>query len=141
MSIAGRSKGRRILRKLSGKLPASSASVWLPFALIGAIAMFIVLVFGSGDSFLMWLWPICVVCGVALEALGDFLLRRGRWVSGDLSRIFGLFTMNLGMVLFIAWAWASGEDAWFWYATLIYGALVVFLVGWSVDDWRGNRLR
>ncbi len=140
--VVGQGKGRRILRKLSGRLPTSSPGVRLPVALLGLVAFASLYFFGSDDSFLRKLWPFCILLGVTLQVFGDFLLHHRRWVVGDVSRIAGFLAMNLGMVLFVAWAWVGGE-AWFWYATLVYGTFLILLLGWSADRpaGRGPRVR
>lgn len=132
MSVVGQSKFRRLLRKLSGKRPSASPNVRLPFALLGFLS--IAFVFLSRiDSSLMLAGPLCIMAGGTLQLVGDFLLHRGRWVTGDLSRIVGFLCVNLGMVLFIGWAWASGEDAWFWYLLLVYGTLLMLLIAnWTL---------
>lgn len=130
--VVGQGKGRRILRKLSGRLPASSPGIRLPVALLGLAAFVSLYFFGSDDSFLRKLWPFCILLGVTLQVFGDFLLHHSRWVGGDVSRISGFALVNLGFILFVAWAWVSGGDAWFWYATLVYGgAVVVSILGWN----------
>lgn len=63
----------------------------------------------------------------ALQLLGDFLLYRGWWIAGDLSRIVGLAAMNLVIILFSAWVWVSGNEGWFWYMML-----VILFLGWAL---------
>ncbi|CAN5574644.1 hypothetical protein BH20ACT10_BH20ACT10_02230 [soil metagenome] len=110
----------------------------VPITLLGVAAFVSLYFFGADDSFLRKLWPFCILLGVTCQVFGDFLLNHGRWVVGDVSRIAGFFIVNLGMVLCLAWAWTSGEEAWFWYVTLLYGSLLILLLGWNSRDSRGD---
>jgi hypothetical protein len=130
-AVVGQSKGRRVLRRLSGKLPTTSASVRLTVVVIALVVYGSTYFFGSNDSFLSQFWPFCILLGVTLMVSGDFLLNHGRWVSGDIARIAGFACVNLGMVLFVVWGWVSGEEAWFWYSTLVYGSILIFMLGWN----------
>ncbi len=138
MNAAGQGKGRRLLRKLSARLPSASANIRIPFTVLLVLVAAIFLFFGGLDSALMRAWSVCMISGAALQAFGDLLLHRGRWVVGDIARIFGFAAMNLGMVMLIAWLWASGDEAWFWYSILVYGTLIIFLLGWNSRSLRGG---
>lgn len=98
------------------------------------------LFFGGLDSALMRAWAAFMIFGAVLQAAGDLLLYRGRWVVGDIARIFGFTAMNLGMVMFISWLWIVGDEAWFWYSILVYGTLLILLLGWRSRG-RGPRVR
>jgi hypothetical protein len=45
-------------------------------------------------------------------------------------------------MMLIAWLWVVGDEAWFWYSILVYGTLLILLLGWrSRESGRGPRVR
>lgn len=143
MGVVRQSKGRRLLRKLSVKLPVASANIRFPFMVLLVLVAVAFLFFGGLASPVMQAWALCMVSGAVLQTLGDLLLYQGRWVAGDIARIVGFAAMNFGMALLIIWLWISGDEAWFWYSILIYGTLLIFMFGWSSHSLRdsGPRVR
>lgn len=130
------------MRKLSLRLPSASASVRFPFMVLLVLVASLFLFFGGLDSALMRAWASFMILGAVLQTVGDLLLYRGRWVVGDILRIAGFAVMNLGMMMLIAWLWVVGDEAWFWYSILVYGTLLILLLGWrSRESGRGPRVR